>query len=127
VLNQGSPTHLINYWHQCQDDWYDYGPTSFEFVVLEDDSKSKIDTVISNLMLQNQTIQEFTFYIQKEDGLYVFTSSNQSLIDTKISQLTLAGQLALADSNNSYTFPITTQDERLFQTYRALTKDGQVV
>jgi signal transduction histidine kinase len=98
-----------------------------EFVVLTDDSKEKIDGAISNLMSQNQTIKEFTFYIQKEDGLYVFTSSNQNLINTKISQNTLAGQLALNDPNNSYTLPVVTEDERLYQTYRAITQDGKVV
>lgn len=98
-----------------------------EFVVLEENSKTKIDTAIANLMSQNPTIREFTFYIQKEDGLYVFTSSDKSLIDTKVYEPTLAGELALKDSNNSYTLPVSKPDERLYQTYRALTQDGKTV
>lgn len=98
-----------------------------EFVVLKEETKTKIDNAIVNLMSQNPTILEFTFYKKQEDGLYVFTSSNQSLIDTKMPESTLASQLALNDFNNSYTFPITTQDDRRYQTYRALTQDGQVV
>lgn len=98
-----------------------------EFVVLEEEEKNKIDSAITNLMSQNPTILEFTFYNTEAGGLRVFSSSNSQLIGTTNSEPVLAATLALNDPSNSYTLPVSTQDDRLYQTYRAITQDGKVV
>lgn len=98
-----------------------------EFVVLKEESKDKIDSSIINLMTQNPTIVTFTFYVKEDNQFKVFASSEKSKIGTYVSEIPLAAQLALNDTGNSYTFEIQNPDERLYQTFRSLTENGEVV
>ncbi len=98
-----------------------------EFVELTEESKEKINTSITNLMQANPTILDFTFYTKTEEGLQVFTSSNQERMGEVINEVPLPAQLALSDSKNSYTFEIQNPDERLYQTFRAIQKEGIII
>ena len=98
-----------------------------EFVVLDEDSKDQIDSVIENLMIKNSTIREFTFYKKTEDSFEVFASSNKDLVGTLTQDITIATQLSLSDPQNSYTLPFSFNNERMYQTSRALLEDGVVV
>ncbi len=98
-----------------------------EFVVLEQESKDKIDSAIMNLMIQNPTIVDFTFYTKQKDVFEVFASSNKSKVGSTTQSIPLAGQLALNDTKNSYTIEVQNSSERLYQTFRSLKKDGEVV
>jgi len=98
-----------------------------EFVILEEASRNTIDTAIVNLMTQNPTILDFTFYAKEDDQFKVFASSDKTKINTGTQDISLAAQLALNDIKNSYTIEIKNKDERLYQTFRSLTQDGKVV
>lgn len=98
-----------------------------EFVVLKEESKSKIESSIANIMKQNPTISDFTFYIKEGDSFKVFASSDPTKLNTKLDTLPFAAELALKDTTSSYTVEIRNEIERMFQTYRALTQDGKVV
>lgn len=98
-----------------------------EFVMLEDESKETIDTAILNLMNANPTITNFTFYIKKEGQFNVFASSQKEKVGEKLDEIPLPAQLALSDIKNSYTFEIQNSNERRFQTFRALSKEGEIV
>lgn len=98
-----------------------------EFVILKEESRSKIDGAIINLMIQNPTILNFTFYTKENDQFKVFASSDKTKLDTLIQNIPLAGHLALTDTQNSYTFEIQNPEERLYQTFRALTQEGTVI
>lgn len=98
-----------------------------EFVVLKEDSREKIDSAIINLMIQNPTILDFTFYTKEDDKFKVFVSSDKTKLNTVTTEIPLAAQLALNDVSNSYTLEIQNPDERLYQTFRSLTQDGEVV
>lgn len=98
-----------------------------EFVVLKEDSREKIDSSIVNLMIQNPTILEFTFYTKENDQFKVFASSDKTKINTVAQDIPAAAQLALGDTRNSYTLEIQKPDERLFQTFRSLTQEGKVI
>lgn len=97
-----------------------------EFVILNEESRSKIDTTITNLMTQNPTIINFTFYIKEKDTFKIFTSSDKTKINTTVNEIPLAGHLALTDTQNSYTSELQNPEERLFKTFRALTNNGEV-
>ena len=98
-----------------------------EFVDLSEESRAKIDSAIVNLMKTNPTILDFTFYIKTEEGLKIFTSSTKEKIGTVATDIGLPAQLALSDNKNSYTFEIQNSDERLYQTFRAIQKEGEVI
>ncbi len=98
-----------------------------EFVILEDNYKKNIDTSITNLMYQNPTILDFTFYTKKEEEFVVFSSSNKAKINNKIDEIPLAAKLALNDIKNSYTYETQDGGGRIYQTFRSLNKDGKVV
>lgn len=98
-----------------------------EFVVLKEESREKIDSSIMNLMAQNPTILDFTFYIKEGDAFKVFASSDSTKLKSDLKDIPLAAQLALNDTKNSYTFEIQNSDERLYQTFRSLTQNGSVV
>jgi signal transduction histidine kinase len=98
-----------------------------EFVLLEESSRSKIDSSVMNLMEANPTILNFTFYIKEGDQFKVFTSSDKSREGEYIKEIPFAAQLALNDTKNSYTLELQNPDERLYQTFRSLTRDDRVV
>lgn len=98
-----------------------------QFVDLSDDSKEQVDAAIMNLMTQNPTILNFTFYTKEEGEFMVFASSDASKVGTRVEGVAPAAQLALADPKNSYTSEIVIGDERLYQTFRALARDGEVI
>lgn len=98
-----------------------------EFVELKEESREKIDTSIVNLMEQNPTILNFTFYIKEGDSFKVFASSEKNKIGSLLDEMPFAGQLALNDIKNSYTIELQTTDERQYQTFRSLVEDGEVV
>jgi signal transduction histidine kinase len=98
-----------------------------EFVVLSKESKQDVDRAIANLILANPTILDFTFYTKEQEGFKVFASSNKTKVESLVSELPLAGQMALSDSKNSYTQELQNSDQRLYQTFRSLSKDGQIL
>jgi signal transduction histidine kinase len=98
-----------------------------EFVVLKEESREKIDKAIINLIAQNPTILNFTFYTKDNEQFKVFASSDKTRLNTQIEKIPLAAQLALNDTKNSYTVEIQNPDERLYQTFRSLTQEGEVV
>lgn len=98
-----------------------------EFIELKEESREKIDTSIANLMEQNQTILDFTFYIKEGNEFKVFASSEKNKIGSLLDEMPFAGQLALNDTKNSYTIELQTVDERQYQTFRSLVKDGETV
>ncbi len=97
-----------------------------QFVTLEDSTKDDVTTAIRNLIVQNPTILDFTFYKKTEGGYTVFASSDSSKVGTQVEEISFVGQLALNDAKNSYTTEAVTSSERLYQTYRALSRDGEV-
>jgi signal transduction histidine kinase len=98
-----------------------------EFVDLEEGSQDELNTAIVNLMAQNPTILDFTFYKKEADGFVVFASSDTSKVGRPFEQTSPASMLALNDTKNSYTFELTSESDRLYQTFRSLTRDGQVI
>jgi signal transduction histidine kinase len=98
-----------------------------EFVVLKEESRETIDTAIINLMTANPTILDFTFYIKEENKFKVFISSDKQREGEVVESLPFAGQLATGDTKNSYTVELQNPDERLYQTFRSLTQDGEVI
>lgn len=98
-----------------------------EFIELKEESREKIDNAIVNLMNQNQTILDFTFYIKDGSTFKVFASSEKNKIGSLLEEVPLAAQLALNDVKNSYTIELQTTDERQYQTFRSLVKNGETV
>lgn len=98
-----------------------------EFVVLDDSSKEKVSRAISNLMVQNPTILDFTFYKKEGDQFVVYASSDASKEGQKLEQISKVAQLALNDVQNSYTTEYAADSERLFQTVRGLQVDGILI
>lgn len=98
-----------------------------EFVELDDSSKTKIDGAIKNLMVQNPTILDFTFYKKEKDNFFVYASSQTQSVGSILDTISLVAKLALNDSKNSYTTEVQSTGERMYQTYRSLTKNGEVV
>ena len=98
-----------------------------EFVVLKEESRDTIEGAILNLMTANPTILDFTFYIKEENKFKVFISSNEQREGEILNELPFAGHLATTDTKNSYTVEIQNPDERLYQTFRSLTQDGEVI
>ena len=98
-----------------------------QFVTFENQPKEKIDSVITNLIIQNPTILDFTFYKTEQEGLVVYASSDESRVGEVVREISLVAQLALNDSQNSYTTELQTEKERLYQTFRSLNHDGENV
>ncbi|MEY4440941.1 MAG: hypothetical protein RLY49_567 [Candidatus Parcubacteria bacterium] len=98
-----------------------------EFVVLSEESKQDVDHAIANLILSNPTIIDFTFYTKEQAGFKVFASSDKAKVGTMVSELPLAGQMALSDIRNSYTQELQNPDQRFYQTFRSLTKESEIV
>lgn len=98
-----------------------------EFVILNEESREKINTMISNLMISNNSILDLTFYIKEENKFKVFISSEKQREGKIVEELPLVGQLAIGDTKNSYTVELKNSDERRYQTFRSLTYNNDVV
>ncbi len=98
-----------------------------EFVILDEDSKEKNKQAIVNLMSQNPTILEFTFYKKEENGFVIYASSNTQKEGESVEDISPVAQIALNDNSSSYTTQTTNGVDRLYQTFRALEDNGKVV
>lgn len=98
-----------------------------QFVVLDDESRDKVDSAIINLIAQNPTILDFTFYKKEGESYVIYASSDKSKVGKVADNISVAAKFALNDSQNSYTTEVNGSSERLYQTFRSLTQDGVVV
>jgi signal transduction histidine kinase len=98
----------------------------FDFIELDKLQKEKLNESIVNFMNQNETILELNFYIKEGSEFIVFASSKSDLLETRKAELSPAEIYALNNPENSYTVKVSKSNNDIYQTYRAIKKDGQV-